>query len=209
MSLVEKLGCVMFDLDGTLIRTSKEYYEKQFELVFDHFHLKKDKNIFRNLWFDDNRSSIVSSLGVNPKEFWDYFNKIIDLEFRKKCISLYNDTDRSVVSALSNRSIKTAVITSTTENVMLMEVDFFGMGFFDACYSTYKSRAQKSSLISECINRFCVGSSRCAYVGNSDRDITQPRILGIKSILVDRKEYPAREKPDYKIEKLKEILELP
>jgi FMN phosphatase YigB (HAD superfamily) len=209
MSLVEKLGCVMFDLDGTLIRTSKDYYEKQFGLVFDHFHIEKDKNIFRKLWFDDNRSSIVNSLGVDARDFWEHYNEIEDPELRKKCISLYDDMDCPVLHTLSDKGIKTAVITSTTENVMIMEVDFFGSGIFDACYSTYKSRAQKSSLISECIDKFGIESSRCVYVGNSDRDIVQPRILGIKSILVDRKEYPFRKKPDYKVDNLKDILELP
>ena len=35
-------------------------------------------------------------------------------------------------------------------------------------------------------------------MGNSDRDVVHPRTVGVKSVLVDRKEYLVKETPDYK-----------
>jgi phosphoglycolate phosphatase-like HAD superfamily hydrolase len=206
MSLSEKIGCFIFDLDGTLVMTYSEYYNEQFGKAFDHFGLKKDKELFRRLWFDDNRSRIIRDLGVDAEKFWKYYNGIEDLEFRKKCISFYSNKDRHVMSKLMEKSIKTAVITGTAEKIMDLEVDFFGKGFFDACYSTYETKARKSTLITICINNFNAERNRCVYVGNSDKDIIESKIAGVKSVLVEREEYPVREMPDYRVKSLDEIL---
>jgi FMN phosphatase YigB (HAD superfamily) len=208
MSLVEKLRLITFDLDGTLIRTNSRYYVMQFRRALIHFGKLADELFIRKLWFDDNRSKYIRDLGIDSNEFWKHYNSIENLESRKKNIRLYSFNDRAVIRKLRKKGIKTAVITGTTEKVMGIELGLFGKELFDACYSTYSPRAYKRDKIIECMARFGAASDSCMHVGNSDGDVAEPRIYGVKSVLIERNEYPAVEKPDYKIQNLKDILEL-
>ena len=207
MSLFSGLELVLFDLDGTLVRTSEDYVERFLGVCLDHFGISKNGGLARRLWFDDYRSDIVKGLGVDPKVFWEYYNKVEDLSHRFGAISLYEVDDPDFVSCLSFLGLSRVVVTGASKSSMDLELDFFGGGF-DAAYSTHQLGVKKRNVIFECLEKFGVRSKNAVFVGNSDGDIREARASGVKSVLVDRREYPVREIPDYKINSLYELLKI-
>jgi FMN phosphatase YigB (HAD superfamily) len=207
MSLFGGLELVLFDLDGTLVRTSSDYVERFLGVCLDHFGISWDKVLARRLWFDDDRSDIVRGLGVDPKLFWGYYNQVEDLSFRSGAISLYELDDPDFVSCLGFLGLPRVVVTGASRVTMDLELDFFGGGF-ERAYSTNQLGVRKREVIVDCLDRFGVSRNKAVFVGNSDGDVREARAAGVKSVLIDRKEYPVSERSDYRIGKLYELLRI-
>jgi len=60
---------VIFDIDGTLVGTSKEYILRTVSRTAEKLGRKIDKEEIIEFWFSAERDNIVKKWGFDPKKF--------------------------------------------------------------------------------------------------------------------------------------------
>ena len=201
---------VLFDLDGTLIKTPDSFICKIIGNTLDQFDVEKSEDLARRLWFDDRRRKILQEeLHIDPKSFWDYFyDHSHTIQESERVVSLYTPKDREVVSFLKDKHIKTGIVSANRMDYIDMEVSMFHKHLFDCIISTNGSHHSKVEGLQEAMQLLGSTPQRTLYVGNSDGDIANSQKVGIDCAIIDRKEYPVSLQPKYPFENLAELVYL-
>lgn len=96
---------VVFDLDGTLVRTAEKYVVETLSKTLTKFGKILKMGLTVAFWFDYNRDEIIKEqFCIEPKAFWTEFAKEDNIDIRRKYVSTYNDI--KYLSTLKKEGLK-------------------------------------------------------------------------------------------------------
>lgn len=201
-----EIEAVIFDLDGTLIHTKHNYIYGVVGSTLKRFDIEFDKELALELWFNYERNKIMSSLGIEPKKFWEIAHNYDTPQERKKYAEPYNDCH--VLKKLSEKGIKLGVLTGTPQFIAEIELDKLGIEF-DAVVFAHEEKAKPSpDGLDECLNLLETKKEAALFVGNGDEDIQAAKKIGMLDIHIDRGEHVIKTSPTKTIKTLEELLEM-
>lgn len=180
---------IIFDLDGTLLDTSKDIHAVLNESL-RRFNLP-EISYAKTVEYVGNGAKILVERAVGAENsdraeevYRDYSKRFAECD--NGLTSLY-EGETAALNAFKERGIKLAVITNkpqnATENVIKK---FFGNGYFDAVIGNSEAFALKPDKASTeyVIHGFGVDRAECLFVGDGETDVATARNAGIKCVSV-------------------------
>jgi len=203
------MKAIIFDLDGTLVYTTKECRLYLLRKTFQYFRKDFSDEELDALWFGHGRSEKLEKWGIDKHKFWDIFNNKKMVKYRLKNTSAFDDVD--CLKELKDKGIKLAIHTGAPPYTAQKEIALLP-GVFDVVRiadptSNTKSKPAPDGVY-EILEELGLEKKDAIYVGNSDEDILTTKNAGIFSVLVDRKEHKHDLVPDRTIESLHELEKL-
>lgn len=200
----------IFDFDGTIVQTMDSIRQiiNQFA---DEFGFRKIK-----------KSEIKKLRDKGPRQLLDYLGiplvKVPRLakRARKEFTNKLNGAKpvpgiRQALVKLKNRGKKLGILTSNSEENVSRFLKRNNLDLFDFIYSG-ASIFGKDKVIKKCLREQNLIPSSVVYVGDELRDIEAAKKVGIKITAVswgfNSKKALKRGKPDYLIEKPKQLMDL-
>ncbi len=201
---------VLFDLDGTLVYTDKEYrHDVTIKTIKEMNGKIPAENILDKFWFETGREKVIEKFFcLEPKAFWEAFRKHDLTEKRKKSTRPFDDT--GFIAELREKKFKTAIVTGSPKHIAEMEIGLVGKENFDAVIlaNHWENRLPKPhpESIEHCLKILKVKKSEAVFVGNADEDIIAAQNAEILDVFIERKEHFFPEiKPSFSISSLFEL----
>ncbi|MFC2142848.1 HAD family hydrolase [Candidatus Aenigmatarchaeota archaeon] len=202
---------IIFDLDGTLVHTKKEFIIDVVRKTVGYFDIEDvpEKDIYK-FWFGQSRK-LIENWDINPVKFWEIFHKQNDIKLRKKYTIPFEDC--WVLEKLNEKKVKIAILTGSTKKLADMEIELIREKFnisFDEVVSSHdigKFKPNPKAVV-ECLNVLKSKKENTLLVGNSDEDIMAAQTAGILDIYIDRREHEITTKPTKTIKSLEELLDI-
>lgn len=183
------IKAIIFDLDGTLLDTSKDIHSVLNECLrrFSLPEIPYEKT----LEYVGNGAKLLIERAVGAEnaeraeEVYEYYSKRF-AECENGLTDLY-DGEKAALNFFKEKNIKLAVITNkpqdATENVIKK---FFGNGYFDAVIGQSGAFGLKPDKASTeyVINKFGVDKSECLFVGDGETDVMTARNADVKCVSV-------------------------
>jgi len=201
-----KYEAVLFDLDGTLVRTPIEAVAEMVNNTLSHFGREAPLEDITYFWYHSGRERIIEErFHVDPAEFWSLFKIYDTVEFRKKHAECYHDV--GVVAELLPSEIKTGIVSGTPKYLIDFEVSLLGQNLFNAIVCAnhgngFKPKPDPHGLL-ECMRLLEVKPDRALSVGNAREDVDAANAARMDVALILRGEckFPGIN-PTYAIEDL-------
>lgn len=121
--MIQKYKHISFDLDGTLVETTREHRCFIVPKIVDELGGAIDNSLhIDEFWFKRNRNfTIKEKFGVNPEKFWKMWRKMDTPDFRSKNTKPYKDTGHSL-KRLKGMGKIISIITGSQKNIADMEI---------------------------------------------------------------------------------------
>lgn len=221
--LAENFELILFDLDDTLVNTSRAYTEAQQESLIQHLPaLKKSASewqVYRNQlqWFCKAFGS--GNPGQYFKAFLQSINHDASDDLVKKLVQTYDklfwnkltplDHVISFLTGLQSEKVQTAVVSNgkTANQLRKLEVTQLASFFPDEnlwISGDFEAHQKKPSpfMILKALESFQVTPDKAVYIGNITADILAGNGAGIQTVLFTdfiptHQSVPQLAKPDY------------
>jgi len=201
----------IFDLDGTLVKTSEEYIQLAVRSTLKEMGVNgvNDQDVM-DYWFGTDRISIVEKrFGVPHGVFLPRILEVLGetLDTRREMTKVYDDVE-PVLEYLNQKGICTGIVTGTPPVVGEMELALLGRQFEAVVYAREdQGLPWKPNPLALLHAASMLGADPMTtiYIGNADEDIIMAKTIGVTQVLVDRGEVECREKPTYAISNLNEL----
>ena len=207
-----QLKALMFDLDGTLVRTDPDFIYLAVGSALAEMGVSADEEVMRRFWFEaDRRRVIEENCGVDYDAFIEVFSRYNDPQTRKGFIEAYEDTE--ILPAFKEKGCKLGLMTSTPVDIAELELKLFPQGLFDVVVvansetgipakpspaGLVECRKRWVELIEEGLPEYHKDTKwkDCIpYIGNADEDVIAAREAGMTDIIVARDEHPLELSP--------------
>jgi phosphoglycolate phosphatase-like HAD superfamily hydrolase len=179
---------IIFDMDGTLIDTSKECIRYMVGQSFSHFGIEladKEKDWF---WHDHSREQMLRRYDLDINEFWKIFRGYDTLEFRRQHATLYEDCD--FIHELRQNGYRLGIITGAPAHMLSLGLEMLGPGNFDAALRCQPSNGIRPKPdphgILECLKAMGARAKEAVCVGNGKEDILASRAAGVMDVFISR-----------------------
>ena len=204
---------IIFDLDGTLVYTDKEYITETVEKTLKTFgNVRISKENIYKFWFGSQRSELIASWGIDPIKFWKNFHDIDKAEMREKHTKPYDDC--WVLNELKKKGVKICLLSSAQRPVVDVEARLLKNKFnidFDVIITTHENNRKfkpDPGAIIECMNMIKAEKQNTIHIGNSDEDMLAAKNAGILDLYINRGEHEIHVKPTITIKSLEELLDM-
>lgn len=203
---------ILFDLDGTLVRTTSEGRYSIIRTVLKKLTTQPvSDEMIDAFWFGAYRNEIIKNeFKVDQNSFWRIYWQVHTAELTKQHSMPYDDS--AILQTLKEKGFVLAVVTGATPLVAACEIDFLGSNLFDAIILARESHGSHPKPDPHCLNlcleKLNIQAKEAVYVGNADEDILTARAAGVLDIIVDRNECPLLIKPSILLGSLEELPEV-
>jgi len=214
--MAEKKGLI-FDVDGTLIRTDIAYAEEAVRKVLietgDGIYNKEKIPYF---WWGGNgieRGEILSQeFHVSDvKEFWDSWNRFVaDFNYAAKFKSAYEDVEESI-RLLKSKGMLLAIVTDPPSFAAGPHIKRFLPHYhFNPILSLFGTpglnpKPDPKGLLF-CVEKMGLSPDEVVYIGDSTNDIIAANNAGMDSVRINRGEHEIYIEPQREIKSLYELL---
>ena len=183
---------IIFDLDGTLVRTMPAHRYILVRKVLDKFHVHASDETIDKFWYESHRNQIIISyFGIKPKPFWELFRKHDTIELRKEFTKPYYDV--GILNELKSKGIRMGVVTGAPNYIAECELNMIERENFGSIILANGSNGimpkPNPHGIEECLKKMGAKKNRTIVVGNSKEDIEAAKSANVTDFFVDRKEY--------------------
>lgn len=205
------LKATLFDLDGTLTSTRKEYWMPLVDGVASrHGKINLTENQIARFWFGHNRDETISSWGLSPDVFWKTFRELDSLEARERSVFLFEDV--KILNELKGNGIKLGLVTQAPPWIASMQLKKIPVEF-DSVVFMYENPPESRTKphpggIAKCLNELGVSPGEAVYIGNSEEDFLTARNAGMRFLLLDRGEHETEGISAERIKSLHELVPL-
>lgn len=187
-----QIKAIIFDLDGTLVRTTKDYRRETVTRALGRLGVAEfPQEVVDKFWFGPHRNEIITEeFGLRPEDFWPVFRKVDGLEKREKHTEPYPDV--SVLEELKHSDIRTGVVTGAPAHIAEMELGLLDHSF-DAVVIAQSSNGIRPKPhphgLEECLEILGIDRKKALFVGNSEEDMVAAQKAGVKDVLIKRKDH--------------------
>ncbi len=186
---------ILFDLDGTLVGTKREYRYLAVETVLRKLGIapeKIDRSSVERFWFEASREEvIVGEFRVSVLDFWETFRQTEDYLQRIKYTEAYPDV--SFLKELKERGYQTGIVTGAPEHIAIEEIALLGeepvKEIVYALGNNGIPRKPSPQGLQQCLEKLKVRPEEAMYVGNANEDVMAARNAGMLDVLIDRGDY--------------------
>ena len=212
IKILDGKEAVLFDLDGTLIRTPNGVLIGRLRNILRLVSLPERSNEEILKFFEGHDwDNTLRSWGLSEDEFNRFWEIYIDFAENRENDGTFVYDD--VISCLErlNGNFKMGIVSSCTSKYLGRQVEKIGKDYFD----TYTNVGWHSEIrlqakpapdgILYVLDQIDVPPENAAYIGNSDLDTESARNAGCLDVLVDRGENSFSIEPTVKIKSLKDL----
>jgi HAD superfamily hydrolase (TIGR01509 family) len=209
--MTKKYKAVLFDLDGTLVKTRAEYRYDVIGRVLNELGVKYSNQQIDDFWFRSHRDNFVQSwVGENNAEkFWHLFRSYDQVDLRKDYAEAYNDIE--FLKEVRKKKLKIGVITGAPQHIAKYEIGLIGCkpNFYISANSDYgiKPKPHPQGL-NMALKSLGLKPSEVIFVGNGEEDVLASKAAKIYSVIIDRGENIVEESPSLRITSLYELRNL-
>ena len=200
---------VIFDVDGTILDTEKAILKSLQEVLKEE---GKDYEL-EDLRFALGIPGIETLKKLNVTELERVHPKWSEtvLEFSHE-VSVFQDLE-NVIKALSERPVRTGIVTSKTKQELIDEFEPFGLSsFFEytICASDTEKHKPHPEPLLACLDGLNANQDETIYIGDSIYDLQCAKSAGVKFALAlwGSKTTEGFESADFVLKKPKNILDL-
>lgn len=201
-----KTKLIIFDIWNTLLENPKDCRKEIARILnLDGDYVKRkfkewnltyltNKDFFKQMTKDE---KIIQKI----MKIWENANK--------RCILFYDV--KNTLTELKKRNIKLAILSNATPNTFEILKAKRIECFFDKIYLSYEYQITKPDIkfFKIVLKNFKLLPKEVIMVGDKEESDLEPaKKLGIKTILIDRKNKKEKNISDYKINDLREIIEI-
>ncbi len=179
----------IFDLDGTLVKTEREYYITVMTNVINDLSLPIVSDaLIDEFWRSMDKIALAQKYFNVPLEtIWDTLRKYEDLDLRKRMTTAYGDVD--YLEKLKNSGMMVGMVTGASERIANFEISLLPVTFDTVILArpTYgvKMKPDPEGL-HIALKNLGVLIDEAFYVGNATEDILAAKAAGILDIAIDR-----------------------
>jgi phosphoglycolate phosphatase-like HAD superfamily hydrolase len=202
---------VIFDLDGTLVRTEKEYRIRTVRAALKELGITdfSPKAVDR-FWFGlDREKTIKKEFCIEPERFWGVFRKYDKIDMRKKFTKPYGDA--GFIPKIREAGLRTGIVTGAPLKIAEMETEMLGKQNFDVIVIAQRSNGITPKPhphgLEECLNLLGIENRQAMHVGNAEEDVITAQKAGVLDVLIDRGDHKIeiRTRPSVTINSLYEL----
>jgi len=199
----------LFDLDGTLVGTKREYALGIVEITLQQFALSikdvPEEDAYK-MWlgFAD-----YPKYGLNKEDFFNVVNRFDLGQERAKASFVYHDVKRNL-GMMKKFGMKLGIVTHAPSAIAYPEIALIGKDYFDAIVIAnpregvpYKPDPEG---IEVCLKRLNGEKERAFYAGDSTSDIHAGINAGVYDVHVDRGLNPVSVEPRLRVNDLDELV---
>lgn len=191
--LLEKYAHYSFDLDGTLVVTTKKYRCNLLKKVVEKLGGEiKSAHIIDKFWFDARREEVIKKeFKVDVEKFWEFFVKWDIPEERSKHTFPYRDAEPAL-KKLKNAGKITSVITGSPHAVAQMEIkklNGVSCDFYLPLHGSVFNPKPDPASLRFVIRKTSTLTKNTLYIGNSNDDAYYAKNAGVSFVYLERKEY--------------------
>jgi phosphoglycolate phosphatase len=198
----------MFDLDGTLIQTSREYAVKSVNVALTELGLTASDDIAYDIWIG---ITIFLEDKVDIHEFYTVFDRTRDIDERIAASSPYPDVIRNL-DKMKEAGMKIGIVTTAPRDVCYPEIDLIGLEYFDSVIiANHRSGVPfkpDPTGIELCLQQMGRGKEGAFYAGNATSDIMAAERAGVYGVHMYRGENEIDVVPKKKVTGMNELWDI-
>lgn len=210
---MKKIGCILFDLDGTLIDTTPLILESFKHTFFQHFKIEKqDEELYEYLGiplrqpFEKLYPDQVDMLLNTYREY--------NVSRHDECVSIFIGIYQ-LLEECRRKGVRLGVVTSKRRELAMRGMELFGLYRFMDVFIGYEDttihKPEGEPVLKAMRELGILDGSKVLYVGDSPYDILCAKNAGVKSAAVTGWSYIPRKEllafsPDFCIQSPAELL---
>ncbi len=120
----KKINTLLFDLDGTLINTEKEFYKAFYDILFHNYSIIINENLYKKCELDKN-ATLLDTLRIS----YDSIKNVTNEEIMNKVYSCYKQKFSNLV--------KSDEVVKKFENLKILKKKGYTIGLVTTCKRIY------------------------------------------------------------------------
>lgn len=120
----KKINTLLFDLDGTLINTEKEFYKAFYDILFHNYSIIINENLYKKCELDKN-ATLLDTLRIS----YDSIKNVTNEEIMDKVYSCYKQKFSNLV--------KSDEVVKKFENLKILKKKGYTIGLVTTCKKIY------------------------------------------------------------------------
>ena len=120
----KKINTLLFDLDGTLINTEKEFYKAFYDILFHNYSIIINENLYKKCELDKN-ATLLDTLRIS----YDSIKNVTNEEIMDKVYSCYKQKFSNLV--------KSDEVVKKFENLKILKKKGYTIGLVTTCKRIY------------------------------------------------------------------------
>ncbi|MBU0958067.1 MAG: HAD family hydrolase [Nanoarchaeota archaeon] len=180
---------VLFDNDGTLVDTSREYRHEIIGRALESLGKQVTSEEMDRFWYEGGRTETVRNVfGVDPEKFWPVFMNIDSWDSRRPYTFAYDDV--GFLDDLKEQGIKTGIVTAAPPHIANPEIDLVGRERVEVAVAAHKRNGVRHKPdphgLEVAMQELGVQPSDTVYVGNSIDDMQTAENAGVRGVMIRR-----------------------
>lgn len=209
--MLKKYKHFSFDLDGTLIHTTPEYWHAIVHEIVEKLGGKiKEKYSINKFWFEPNRDeTIKNEFNLDPDDFWKMFETLDQAHNRIMHTRPYDDAEKTLRKLKEMNKI-ISIVTNAPHRIAEMEIKKLNEAPYDFYLSVVDSKFEQKpnpASLHFVLNELEISPEETLYIGNSNEDAYYAKNAGVDFLHIERKEHKFDLK-DYAIKIIHSLEEL-
>lgn len=198
----------LFDLDGTLVKTERAYYNILIQEIFSQpERIEELNNKMVEFWASkDKETYSLNNFNMPLEQLLAQFRLHENLELRKKLTKEFHDAD--YLSMLKYLGFKTGIVTGAPRRIAQFELELLPIEFDTVVFANashgVRTKPDPQGLFIALRN---LGSSfmQSFYVGNATEDMAAAKAAGILGIFIERGYNSTEVEPTHRIKTLYDL----
>lgn len=205
---MRKYTTALFDLDGTLVHTERQYYITVMNKAINDLGLKPvPDSLIDRFWEEMDKISFAQEyFNVSIETIWDTLRKYENLDFRLSLTKAYDDV--AYLQQLREKGLRLGLVTGASDRICKIECSLLPITFDTIVLArpTYGIGIKPDPQgLYVALDNLGSRKENAFYVGNATEDVLAAKAAGMLDIAIERGEYRVNAKPTKWIKSLYDL----